>query len=398
MRSAQRLGRGARHRCAPPTKSRTYYNSVLALGEKVAWYDKDHLVPFGEFFPVPDFVRSWLRLMQPALCGFHARRQTTSRALARRRAEARGDHLLRGRLRQLAARGAARGGCARQRDQRCLVRARSTARHQHFQIARMRAIEAQRFMLRAANDGISAVIGPRGEIVARGAGVQALRAALRGHAAHRPAALRMLRELVRGQLAAFAVAHGRGRLAVARGWRRNLLEPRLRPVLSPPWLLVRGLSIGVMHDLFPLRPPGPLMSCFVSIVLAACSGDSSAQRLPAPCRAGRSRCRPSPADARRRPTRFPNFAPLVEKSGPAVVNVEVVQQQQNTGRHRRRRLARRSAQRFLPPLRHSAPDLGGGRARPCAAAARRGLRLHRHAGRLHPDQRARRRRCGSRSP
>ena len=31
----------------------------------------------------------------------------------------------------------------------------------------MRAMEAQRYMLRAANDGISGVIGPRGEVVAR---------------------------------------------------------------------------------------------------------------------------------------------------------------------------------------------------------------------------------------
>jgi apolipoprotein N-acyltransferase len=44
---------------------------------------------------------------------------------------------------------------------------RSTARHQHLQISRMRAIESQRYVIRAANDGISAIIGPRGEILAQ---------------------------------------------------------------------------------------------------------------------------------------------------------------------------------------------------------------------------------------
>ena len=36
----------------------------------------------------------------------------------------------------------------------------------------MRAIEAQRYMLRAANDGISAVVGPHGEVVAQAPGFQ----------------------------------------------------------------------------------------------------------------------------------------------------------------------------------------------------------------------------------
>ena len=31
----------------------------------------------------------------------------------------------------------------------------------------MRAIEAQRYLVRAANDGISGVIGPHGEVIAR---------------------------------------------------------------------------------------------------------------------------------------------------------------------------------------------------------------------------------------
>ncbi len=43
----------------------------------------------------------------------------------------------------------------------------STAPHQHLQISRMRALEAGRYLVRAANDGITAAIGPHGEIVAR---------------------------------------------------------------------------------------------------------------------------------------------------------------------------------------------------------------------------------------
>src|SRR5690606_1565180 len=40
-----------------------YYNTVLELGAEPAFYRKRHLVPFGEYFPVPDFIRAWLRLM-----------------------------------------------------------------------------------------------------------------------------------------------------------------------------------------------------------------------------------------------------------------------------------------------------------------------------------------------
>ena len=142
-----------------------FYNSVLALSDEVSWYDKHHLVPFAEFFPVPDFVRSWLRLMSLPYSDFTrgARHQPPLPAAGLKLAatvcyeDAYGSS-------QLAA----------LREATVLVNVtndawfgRSTARHQHFQIARMRAIEAGRFMLRAANDGISAVIGPRGEVVAR---------------------------------------------------------------------------------------------------------------------------------------------------------------------------------------------------------------------------------------
>ena len=143
-----------------------YYNSVLALDDQRAtWYDKHHLVPFAEFFPVPSFVRSWLRLMslpysdftpgaaeQPPLAAAHLLLGTTVCY-----EDAYGSSMLRV-----------------LRDADVLVNVtndawfgHSSARHQHFQIARMRALEAGRYLVRAANDGISAVIGPHGEVIAR---------------------------------------------------------------------------------------------------------------------------------------------------------------------------------------------------------------------------------------
>jgi apolipoprotein N-acyltransferase len=129
------------------------------------WYYKRHLVPFGEYFPVPGFVRSWMRLMslpyddisagsehQPAL-----RAAGQSLGLTICYEDAFGSSQL-GVL----------------RDATLLINVTnnawygdSTAPHQHLQIARMRALEAGRFLIRAANDGITAVIGPHGELVAK---------------------------------------------------------------------------------------------------------------------------------------------------------------------------------------------------------------------------------------
>lgn len=142
-----------------------YFNSILAIGDDVNWYDKHHLVPFGEFFPVPDAVRRWMRLMNLPYSDFS-------------RGEAYQPPL------QIAGLSLSASICYEDayassqivsaRESTALVNVtndawfgRSTARHQHLQISRMRAIEAQRFLVRAANDGISAVIGPRGELVAR---------------------------------------------------------------------------------------------------------------------------------------------------------------------------------------------------------------------------------------
>ena len=145
----------------------TWHNSLVALAREdaPAFYDKHHLVPFGEYFPVPAFVREWARLMSLPYSDFTPGARVQS---------------------PLAVAGTTVSASicyedAYGSDQLPAVRAsgllvnvtndawfgRSSARYLHFQIARMRAIEARRFMLRAANDGVSAVIDPRGRVLAR---------------------------------------------------------------------------------------------------------------------------------------------------------------------------------------------------------------------------------------
>jgi apolipoprotein N-acyltransferase len=141
-----------------------YYDSILALGRQASWYSKDHLVPFAEFFPVPRFVRNWLRLMTlpyesftrggthqsplpvaglelgPTICyevgygGYMLNMLPKANALVNVTNDAWFGH--------------------------------STARYEQFQMARMRTLEEGRSMIVASNDGISAVIGPRGQVLA----------------------------------------------------------------------------------------------------------------------------------------------------------------------------------------------------------------------------------------
>src|SRR5882672_8733488 len=61
----------------------------------------------------------------------------------------------------------------------------------------------------------------------------------------------------------------------------------------------------------------------LTVVLGACSGDSSAQQPPRP--AASTVVPQVPVTSPALINALPNFAPLVEQSGPAVVNVDVVQ-------------------------------------------------------------------------
>ena len=143
----------------------TFENAVVALNGERSTYVKRHLVPFGEYFPVPAFIRSWMRLMslpytdaepgdddQPPIAAASERLGVTICY----------EDVFGSEQRKLA------------RESTVLVNVSndawfgdSLAPHQHLQIARLRAAEAGRYLLRATNTGISAIIDPRGELVAQ---------------------------------------------------------------------------------------------------------------------------------------------------------------------------------------------------------------------------------------
>jgi apolipoprotein N-acyltransferase len=145
--------------------TRGYYNGLLALSDTAHWYDKRRLVPFGEFFPVPGFVREWMRLMSLPYTDFEPGRADQPPLPA-------GGVLLGATICYEDAYGAEQLAVLDRATVLVNVTndawfGESTARHQHLEISRMRALEAGRPLLRAANDGISAIIGPTGRVESR---------------------------------------------------------------------------------------------------------------------------------------------------------------------------------------------------------------------------------------
>ncbi|MBK1695486.1 apolipoprotein N-acyltransferase [Chromatium weissei] len=146
------------------TETGRYYNGLLSIGSREDLYTKRHLVPFGEFMPLQNWLTSLIDWFEIPMANF-----------------SRGDS-----ARPLLNVGAWQAGVSicyedafSNEVAQALPEAQflinvsndawfgdSFAPHQHLQIARFRALETGRFLLRATNTGISAVIDERGRIIA----------------------------------------------------------------------------------------------------------------------------------------------------------------------------------------------------------------------------------------
>ncbi|NOX08071.1 MAG: apolipoprotein N-acyltransferase [Gammaproteobacteria bacterium] len=142
-----------------------YFNAVVALGQGQGTYYKNHLVPFGEYLPLRQWLGTLLHFMDIEMGDFS--RGGVSQPLI----QAAGLPVSVSicyeaifeteRLSDLP-------------EAALLVNvsndawfADSSAPHQHLEMVRMRALEAGRWVLRATNTGITAIIDERGRVVAR---------------------------------------------------------------------------------------------------------------------------------------------------------------------------------------------------------------------------------------
>ena len=156
------------------------YNSVITLGNELSFYRKQRLVPFGEYIPfrgILTFLENYIDLPMADISS------GTGRPLVRLKGHevgtsicyeaVYGDEIIRALP-----------------EAKFLINVSndawfgdSLAPHQHLEITQSRAVETGRYLLRATNTGISAIINPNGVIINKSVQFQddTVRATIRPH-------------------------------------------------------------------------------------------------------------------------------------------------------------------------------------------------------------------------
>lgn len=140
-----------------------YYNGVVFLGDDINFYLKKHLVPFGEYLPLKFLLKNIIDSLNIPMSDFSSGPEVAPLLDAGKYKigisicyeDTFGEEVIQGLP-----------------DAGILVNISndawfgdSVAPHQHLQMARMRALETGRYLLRATNTGITAIIDENGRIV-----------------------------------------------------------------------------------------------------------------------------------------------------------------------------------------------------------------------------------------
>ncbi len=142
------------------------YNSVMTLGSELGFYRKKHLVPFGEYLPfrgLLTFLEKYIELPMADISSGSGRPLVSLKG-----------HLVGSSICYEAVYG--NEVIEALPEAKFLINVSndawfgdSLAPHQHLEITRSRAVETGRYLLRATNTGISAIINPDGEIINKSA-------------------------------------------------------------------------------------------------------------------------------------------------------------------------------------------------------------------------------------
>lgn len=146
-------------------QARHFYNSLAGLGDALGIYHKQRLVPFGEYVPLEHWLRglieffdlptSYIQRGGPNQSGLQVGEVSIAPSICYEVVYP-----------SLVAAG------ARHRNVLLTVSndawfADSIGPLQHLQMAQMRALETGRYLIRSTNNGVSAIVDPRGRLVAR---------------------------------------------------------------------------------------------------------------------------------------------------------------------------------------------------------------------------------------
>src|SRR5690606_20537656 len=142
-----------------------YYNAITSFGEAQGTYLKQKLVPFGEYVPLQDLLRGLIAFFDLPMSDF-ARGPSDQGLLQAKGLKIAPFICYEVVYPEFAA------GLAAQSDLLLTVSndtwfGTSIGPLQHLQMAQMRALEAGRWMIRATNNGITALIDPQGRITAQ---------------------------------------------------------------------------------------------------------------------------------------------------------------------------------------------------------------------------------------
>ena len=145
--------------------SRIYFNSILLIDNKHHFYNKHHLVPFGEYLPFEKILYYPVHLFNIPISNFSSGEYNEKNFET-----SKGNFGM-----SICYEDAFANEVRRSLPEANILInvsndawfGNSMAPHQHLQIARMRAIENGRYFLRATNNGISAIIDNKGKIISR---------------------------------------------------------------------------------------------------------------------------------------------------------------------------------------------------------------------------------------